>query len=235
MEEHTKEERDAAEDGGEEEGRMGHVGGLRSRDRRDGTQRMMEEQKEGCDTGGDGGAQGGRAERSEPGGGWDLRVTRGTRVGSQGSEGDTAGQAGTGEVWGAPASQDHHGAERSPRGVRGHGGPKGDGREATVVWLIWGQSAHRDGERMGHRVRAAGGDGVWGHPRPQATPRSPPQPAKVVPRAQVRVCRAFIHHTTSRHGTGCGWAPSSGQILPFMRPWGGHRDRGEDEGRGCRG
>lgn len=31
-------------------------------------------------------------------------VMRGTRVGSQGSDGDTAGQDGTGEAWGAPAA-----------------------------------------------------------------------------------------------------------------------------------
>lgn len=53
----------------------------------------------------------------------------------------------------------------------------------------------------------------------------PPQHGKVAPRAWVRDCRAFIHHTTSRHGTGVqdrrAGGPSSGQKVPFMRPWHG--------------
>lgn len=34
------------------------------------------------------------------------------------------------------------------------------------------------------------------------TPCCPPQPGKAAPRVRERVCRAFIHHTTSRHSTG---------------------------------
>lgn len=34
-------------------------------------------------------------------------------------------------------------------------------------------SAHGDGERRGHRVRAAGRDGVWGHPTARGHPALP--------------------------------------------------------------
>lgn len=44
---------------------MGHVGGMRSRDRRDGIQKIAKKQKEGCDTGG-GGAQGREVSCTEP-------------------------------------------------------------------------------------------------------------------------------------------------------------------------
>lgn len=67
----------------EEEERMGCVGGLKSRNRRDGIQKIVKEQKEGCDTGGGGGAQGGEVSCTEPGGGWDLQVMK---AGSWGSD-----------------------------------------------------------------------------------------------------------------------------------------------------
>lgn len=152
-------------------------------------------------------------------------------MGSQGSDGDTAGQDGTGEVWGAPAARDHHGAVRSPRGVRGHGG-RWQGSHSGVAEL---GSAHGDGERRGHRVRAAGRDRVWGHPTARGHLALPSTAWESGTEGAGEGLQGFIHHTTSRHGTGGGWAPSSGQVLPFMRPWGGHGDRGEDKGRGCRG
>lgn len=42
------------------------TGGLRSRDRRDETQKVVKKQKERCDTGGGGGAQGGEVSCTEP-------------------------------------------------------------------------------------------------------------------------------------------------------------------------
>lgn len=56
----------------------------------------------------------------------------------------------------------------------------------------------------------------------QAARSPPPQHGKAAPRVGVRGCRAFIH-TRSRHDTGVqdGVGLSSGQKVPFMRPWHG--------------
>lgn len=40
-----------------------------------------------------------------------------------------------------------------------------------------------------------------------------PQPRKAAPRARVRGCRAFIHHTTSRHGTGVQDGVGRGPVI----------------------
>lgn len=41
----------------------------------------------------------------------------------------------------------------------------------------------------------------------------PPQHGKAAPRAWVRGCRAFIHHTTSRHGTGVQDRAGRGPVI----------------------
>lgn len=134
-------------------------------------------------------------------------------MGSQGSDGDTAGQDGTGEVWGAPAARDHHGAARSPRGVRGHGGPEGDGREATVAWQSWGQ--HTGMGRGGDTTCGQlAGTGSGGTPQPGATPRSPPQPGKASLRVQVRVCRALFITRQAGTAQGAGGRRHRGRSCP---------------------
>lgn len=121
-------------------------------------------------------------------------------------------------------------------------------------------SAHGDGardtqvgeERMGHHVWA-GQEAEWQGQRDRiASPHTslcsstapdrtgsmvpPPQHGKAATRVRVRGCRAFIHHTTSRHDTGvqggAGREPviGAGGALHATLAWAGERKQEDRAG-----
>lgn len=118
---------------------------------------------------------------------------------------------------------------------------------SPVVWQSWGQhigmasGTDRWVRRMGHHVWAGQQAGWQGQRDRMASPHTslcsstapPPQHGKAAPRAGVRACRAFIHHTTSRHDTGVqggvGREPviGAGGALHATLAWAGER-RQED-------
>lgn len=106
-------------------------------------------------------------------------------------------------MWGDSAgSEDPRELTRSPGGVAqlgsAHGGSVrdrqvGEERMGHHVWA--GQQAGWQGQRDTSLRSSTASD------RTDSTV-SPPQHGKAAPRVGVRGCRAFIHHTTSRHDTG---------------------------------
>lgn len=99
-----------------------------------------------------------------------------------------------------------------PQRIRG----RWQGSHGSVAEL---GSAHGDGERRGHRVWAAGRDGVWGHPTAGATPHSPPQPRKAALRVQVRVCRALFITQQAGTAQGAGGCRRRGMSCPSCDLW----------------
>lgn len=114
----------------------------------------------------------------------------------------------------------------------------GTGRWVRRAWdTMCGLGSRQDG-----RNRGTGS----GHPTPpsaaalpqtgQAAQSPPPQHGKAAPRVGVKGCRAFIHHTTSRHDTGVqdgvGREPviGAGGALHATLAWAGERKQEDRAG-----